>query len=137
MFLKPKRMREILLIGAFALTLLGCSGGTPAGVVADAFTAYQSQNSGKLSDLMSPQGRANAALLCGGAAINCLQSNYARAGSVRLKKTFVSKETSTATSVILMTEWGSDGKTRCQAFTVDKVSEGWRISFFDSPKLCN
>lgn len=137
MSLKPKMMREILLIGATALTLLGCSGGTPADIVADAFKAYQSKDSGKLSELMSPQGRANAALLCGGATINCLQTNYGKAGSVSLKKTVVGKENSTRALVTLVTQWDSDGKTRCQEFALEKVSEGWRIAFFDSPKLCD
>ena len=86
--------------------------------------------------MMSQQGLANAALYCQGAVMNCLERNYAGAGTATRVSTKILSKSDTTAKVELRTTWSSVKGERCQAYTVDKTDAGWRVTFFDPPEPC-
>ena len=123
----------LLLAACYLVACARFSG--PEGAVRKAFNAFQANDSNAISELMSRQGLANAAVFCGGDTINCLRQNYADNGRIESVVTKVLSESSSTAKVQLITTWADIGK-RCQTYTLDKTNHGWRITFFDVPTPC-
>lgn len=126
------------------MVLIACSGvgggqaqDGPGDVVEQIFIAYQDGNSDAINGLMSEQGQANAAALCSGAAINCLQSNYPadKTGELESQEIEVVEENEHTATVRLRTVWSERGE-KCQDFQLDSTDEGWRVTYFSSPRNC-
>lgn len=108
----------------------------PETIITQAFAAYQKGNSNTINDLMSEQGKTNAATFCGGAVINCLKSNYSGMGELKTSFTKVVSQTETAAEIELRTTWASVASELCQHYQLDKTDKGWRITLFDVPGPC-
>lgn len=133
-----KQSCKFVVLVCLALAALGCSElSGPGAIVKKAFNAFQSHNSNSLTALMSRQGLANAALYCQGETINCLEMNYAGAGHALSVSTKIISQSQSQAKVELRTTWSAIQGEHCQTFTVDKTDSGWRITFFDTPQLCN
>jgi len=124
-----------LLLFVLCLTSCGRFRG-PEWVVQKAFKAFQENDSNGVNQLMSQQGLANAALYCGGAAINCLRQNYAGGGEAKEIAAKLISESGGSAKVELRTTWSAMNGERCQTYSLDKTDDGWRITFFDAPTLC-
>jgi hypothetical protein len=129
------RTQTTLGLFFFSCSLLGCGRG-PESIVGKAFDAFHENDSNGVNDVMSQQGLANAALYCGGAAINCLGQNYAGRGDTNGVSTELRSQLDTSAEVELRTTWSAIQGEYCQTYKLDKTDAGWRISFFDVPSLC-
>lgn len=124
-----------LLILLILVTACGSAKAGPAQVVEQAFTAFRQSDSNAINELMSEQGQANAAAYCGGAAINCLKSNY-QSSQLKSSSTTVASQSDTAAEVVLRTTWSDLAGEFCQTYKLDKTDNGWRITYFDQPQNC-
>ena len=137
--LNPLRLGvlALCLVGAVVLYLVIKAGPKPEVIVQEAFDAYRRGNSSGVDDFMSPQGLANAGMFCNGAAIQCLEQNYANNGEVRSVITKLLSNADGTARVELRTAWSSDVWVRCQTYTLDKTDGEWRITFFSPPYQCS
>lgn len=109
---------------------------SPESIVTEAFSAFRQGNSFGVNTLMSAQGIANGATYCRGDATKCLRTNYADAGEPRSIKARVLSKSDSAADIELRTIWSAVEGEQCQTYNLDKTKDGWRITFFDGPRLC-
>lgn len=142
--MKRNTVTRLVWLSILMVVLMACGGvgeelaqDGPGDAVEQVFAAYQDGNGDAINGLMSEQGQANAAALCSGAAINCLQSNYPadKTGELESQEIEVVEENEHTATVRLRTVWSERGE-KCQDFQLDSTDEGWRITFFSSPRNC-
>ncbi|WP_304819721.1 hypothetical protein [Candidatus Binatus sp.] len=111
---------------------------TPDRIVLKAFEAFRGNNSAAITELMSNEGRRNADLLCGGAAMNCLTWNYGAFGALSSYSAEVKSKGEKTAEVLLKTSWAAENASLlCQTFQLEEGGEGWAIRFFEPPETCN